>query len=250
MIEPDKLQELIKGYLQEFYNRRATGLARLQLKKVLERKNPYLYKARGMQNAAEIVEEILRDYLASSDETIFGDAFFEPLARDVSGGVVSPSEGVDIAVETADRYMAIAMKSGPNIFSASQSRKQNQEFLSLKSRLTKLRKQFDPVLGHAYGRKQTPSSEARIYRHSSGKQFWEEITGDPDFYLKIIQLMDDDFISQHRKDYKAEYDKAVNRYIREFTTDFCKPDGAIDWDKLLIFNSGPRERRAPPRKQN
>jgi hypothetical protein len=234
--------------LQEFYDRRAAALARLKLKKVLERKNPYLYKARGTQNATEIVDGILRDYLGSSDETIFGDAFFEPLARDVCGGVVSPSEGVDIAIETDDRYMAIAMKSGPNIFSASQSRKQNQEFLSLKARLTKLRKQFDPVLGHAYGRKQTPSNQTRIFRHSSGKQFWEEVTGDPDFYLKIIQLMDDEFISEHRRAYKIEYDKAVNRYVREFTTDFCTPDGSIDWDKLLMFNSGPREKKLGEKK--
>jgi hypothetical protein len=243
MISSNKLQALIKTALQDFYSRRAQMLAKLKLKDVLGRKNPYLYKARGTQNAAEIIEEILKAYLSSSDETIFGDAFFEPLAKKVSGGVVAPSDGIGIAVESDDRYMAIALKSGPNIFNSSQSKKQNSEFLSLKSRLQKIRKQFDPVLAHAYGRKVASSRPTRIYRIVSGQKFWEEITGDPDFYLKLIRLMDDNFISQQREEYKEEFEKAINRYVREFTADFCKSDGATDWEKLLEFNSALRQKK-------
>ncbi|MBI5701177.1 hypothetical protein HZC34_04950 [Candidatus Saganbacteria bacterium] len=94
------LQKLIVQCLNDFYNRRMNRLNTLKLKHVLRRKNPYLYKALGNQNATEIIEEILSAYLSSSDEGIFGDAFFEPIAKAVSGGIVSPSEGVDIAIET------------------------------------------------------------------------------------------------------------------------------------------------------
>jgi hypothetical protein len=239
-IDSKMLREQIEARLADFYRRRAEGLVKLKLTDVLRRKNPYLYKARGTQNAAEIVEDILKAHLGSSDETIFGDAFFEPLALDLArnlGGSVSPSEGVDIAIETADRYIAIALKSGPNIYNASQSKKQNTEFLSLRSRLYKLGKEFDPVLGHAYGRKNMAANQSVIYRHSSGQRFWQELTGDAEFYVKLIRLMDDGFIAGHRKSYKDEFDKAVNRYVREFTIDFCRPDGAIDWEKLVTFNS-------------
>ena len=84
--------------------------------------------------------------------TIFGDAFFEPIAKLCSGGTVSPSEGVDVAIETNTVYKAVAVKSGPNIFNSSQAKRQDQEFRSLRSRLLKLHKQFDALLGHAYGR--------------------------------------------------------------------------------------------------
>lgn len=34
------------------------------------------------------------------------------------------------------------------------------------------------------------------------------------------------------------YNKAFNRLVREFSNDFCKDDGSIDWEKLVEFNSG------------
>jgi hypothetical protein len=240
MLNSPQLVALIKKHLSEFYRRRTQRLANLKLKSVLKRKNPYLYKARGIQSANEIIEMLLSDHLSSSDETLFGDEFFEPIALEIAkaiGGSVSPSEGVDIAIETEHAYKAIALKSGPNPFNASQARKQNQDFLSLRARLRKLKKDFDAVLGHAYGTKQTVSKN-RIYRSCSGQKLWEEITGDPDFYLKLIRLMDDKDIAEHRAEFEQEYEKAVNRYLGEFIPDFCRPDGSIDWEKLLGYNSG------------
>lgn len=234
----EELRTLIANSLNDFYSRRMQCLGTLKLRKVLLRKNPYLYKALGTQSATEIVDEILKAYLSASDEGLFGDAFFEPIAKAVSGGTISPSEGVDIAIETKDRYKAISVKSGPNPFNASQVKRQSDEFETLRRRLSKLRKQFDPILGHSYGKKQTPATKTKVYRDVSGQLFWEELTGDPEFYQKLIAMMESDIIRKHREEYRIEYQKAVNRYVREFTVDFCKPDGAIDWEKLLRFNSG------------
>ena len=102
----EELRALIAERLAEFYQRRMQRLETLKLKQILKRKNPYLFKAIGTLSATEIVEGILSAYLSSSDEGIFGDAFFEPIAKAVSGGVVSPSEGVDIAIETKGVYKA------------------------------------------------------------------------------------------------------------------------------------------------
>ncbi len=238
MIDADELRTLIARSLDDFYRRRTQRLSKLRLKQILLRKNPYLYKALGTRLAQEIVEGILQAYLSSSDEGLFGDAFFEPIARSVSGGTVSPSEGVDVAIETEDRYTAIAVKSGPNPYNASQIKRQNDEFASLRRRVLKLRKQFDPVLGHCYGKKQTLPNARQAYRDSSGQKFWEELTGDADFYLKLIRLMDSEVIKSHRESYQAEYQNALNRYVREFTIEFCDEDGAVDWEKLVRFNSG------------
>lgn len=234
----DELRALIAQSLGEFYQRRIQRLGTLKLRNVLLRKNPYLYKALGTQSATEIVEEIIKAYLSASDEGLFGDVFFEPIAKAVSGGVVSPSEGVDLAIETEDRYMAIAVKSGPNPYNASQVKRQSDEFAALRRRLLKLRKQFDPVLGHCYGKKQTLPTSRQIYRDVSGQKFWQELTGDPEFYLKLIRYMEDEVIAKHREIYKTDYQHAVNRYVREFTNDFCRDNGAIDWEKLVRFNSG------------
>ncbi len=234
-----ELMQLIGEHLHEFYQRRMQRLEKLELKQILKHKNPYLFKAMGALNANEIVAGILTAYLSSSDEGIFGDAFFEPIAKAVSGGVVSPSEGVDIAIETPSVYKAISVKSGPNPFNSSQRKRQDDEFRALRQRLTKLGKQFDPILGHAYGQQKPKPSKSKInYRDVYGQAFWEELTGDPDFYLKLVRFMETDVISGHRQEYERAWNNALNKYVREFTIDFCDESGAVLWEKLVQFNSG------------
>jgi len=190
----------------------------------------------GIQKASEIVERVLTDFISASDETIFGDAFFEPVARIVSGAKTSDAEGVDFVTESDDRISVVALKSGPYPYNASQKKRQSQEFLAVRSRLYKLHKQFDPILGHAYGRLKSEPTKDRVYRDRSGQAFWTEITGDPDFYLKLISLMKD-APTRHRKEYTPAWDAAINRFTAEFIKDFCFPDGSIDWEKLVQFVS-------------
>jgi hypothetical protein len=118
-----------------------------------------------------------------------------------------------------------------------QANRMHQEFCSLRSRLLKIHKEFDALLGHGYGRKRAEPTKDRIYRTRSGQAFWQEVTGDPDFYLKLMRLMRD-YPAKHRAKYQVERDKAVNRFTREFLEDFATADGAIDWEKLVTFNSG------------
>ncbi len=237
----DKLEALIKKCLRDFYERRLQKVRELKLQAFLRRKNPYLFRALGIQKASEIVERVLTDYISASDETIFGDAFFEPIARIASGNKASDAEGVDFVVESEAHITAVALKSGPNIYNASQKKRQSQEFLAVRSRLYKLHKQFDPILGHAYGRLKTEPTKDRIYRDRSGQAFWTEITGDPDFYLKLVRLMKD-VPAKHRREYTPAWDAAINRFTAEFIKDFCFPDGSIDWEKLVRFVS---EEKAP-----
>jgi hypothetical protein len=235
-MDTDELRDLISRSLQDFYRRRSLKLQDLRLSQFLRKKNPYLFRAFATEKASEIVERLLVAFIGASDETIFGDAFFEPIARVVSRGRVSDAEGVDFTVESDQRIMAVAVKSGPNIYNASQSKRQNTEFLAVRSRLYKMQKQFDPVLAHGYGRLNRDPSGARVYRDSSGQRFWTEITGDPDFYLKLIRLMEDE-PAKHKEEYSVAWDAAVNRFTLEFSELFCFPDGRIDWEKLVGFVS-------------
>lgn len=239
MVEPSKLEEKISKLLDNFYERRLGALMALKLKDTLKRKNPYLYKATGYEIASEIVEGILLAYMSSSDETIFGDAFFEPLAKFVSGGQSAPSEGVDISIETDTRYSAIAVKSGKNVFNAQSRKKQGEDFKSLENRIRKLQKHFDPIVGYCYGKKKQNNQKA-IFRELAGQSFWYEITGEKDFYLKIIELMGSKPQS-YTKSYKEAWSAALNRFTGEFINDFCFEDGSINWIKLTEFNSGNKE---------
>lgn len=144
-----RLEKEIERCLEKFYASRLASLKDLSLKKVLRKKNPYLCRALGIEKASEIVEQIMVAFVTSSDETIFGNVFFEPIAKLAAAGQVAPSEGVDFALEKPDRYLAVAVKSGPNWGNADQHKRQSTNFDALRRRLFKLNKQFDPLVGQA-----------------------------------------------------------------------------------------------------
>lgn len=71
--------EAIATALETFYNNLIAKIDELNIQKIMKRKNPYLYRAKAMQNAAEIVESVLTAFVSSSEETIFGNCFLNRL---------------------------------------------------------------------------------------------------------------------------------------------------------------------------
>jgi Type II restriction endonuclease EcoO109I len=70
-----------------------------------------------------------------------------------------------------------------------------------------------------------------------GQTRWEELTEYPDFYQKLISLMNQK-PTQHRLEFEKEWSKALNRFEYDFLINFGNDDGSIDWEKLLRYNSG------------
>lgn len=240
-MNPKQLEQLIKDGLQRFYERRTASLSTLRPADLLRRKNPYLLKALGLENVFDLVAELLRQHIIASDETIFGDAFVEPIALAISGAKKSSAKGIDLEIETDTTYKAVSVKSGPNVFNSSQVDQMNRQFEELRKRLDAylrtMGKHFDPVLGAAYGRRNSPPSEKRRYRLLAGQAFWYELTGDPEFHVRLIQLMKN-YPQQYRHVFEAEWNRAANRLAKYLLTEFTTPAGDIDWEKLLKFNSG------------
>lgn len=223
--------------LIDFYTSLAKTLDNIDVDKILKRKNPYLYRAKGISSAGQIVDGILAAYVSSSEETVFGNVFFEPIAIVVSGGQKAVTEGVDITVDKNNTIYSIAVKSGTSVFNADSRKRQEQNFQSAQKRAQQAHKAFLPVVGYGYGKKKVKVGNEKFYKELAGKDFWECLTGDPEFYTKIIRMMGER-PDEYAKDFEVAYAKAENRMVREFTIKYCKDDGTIDWDKLLRFNSG------------
>ena len=70
------LEDVLK-YVEEnigiFHKKRIQNLDKLKLSKVLERKNPYLFKAKYVLTAEQIVRGLTDAHISSNEETIFGD---------------------------------------------------------------------------------------------------------------------------------------------------------------------------------
>ncbi len=135
-------------------------------------------------------------------------------------------------------YRAKAMKSGPAVFNADSKKRQEQNFVQASKLAQQAKARYEAYIGYCYGKKaESGRGKPRIYQELAGKKFWTELTGDEEFYTKIITYMGD-MPEKYVADYKESYNKAFNRLVREFSNDFCKEDGGIDWEKLVEFNSG------------
>lgn len=230
--------EAIAKALDRYYTSLIEKVDGLNIKKIMKRKNPYLFRAKAVNGAAQIVDAILAAFISSSEETVFGNEFFEPIAVAAVQGQKALAEGVDIMVERDDTIYAIAVKSGTSVFNADSRKKQEQNFMAASKLAQQARKRFVPIVGYGYGKKKTSSKgRPKFYEELAGKDFWAELTGDDEFYIKLIRLMDK-LPEKYVEDFDTSYQKAANRLVREFTLQFCFEDGSIDWEKLVEFNSG------------
>ena len=91
------------------------------------------------------------------------------------------------------------------------------------------------INGCCYGR--TASENKGDYFKLCGQSFWEFISGDPELYRRIITPIG--YRAQERNDeFAVAFAKVINQFTKELLSEFCNPDGSINWDKLLAFNSG------------
>ncbi len=230
----------IANGLDNFYKSLIDKTNKLDIKKIMKRKNPYLYRAKALQNANDIVSSVLDAFVTSSEETIFGNCFFEPLAIAASGGSKALAEGVDIMIEKKEEntIYAVAVKSGTSVFNADSKKRQEQNFAAAAKLAKQAKARYEAIIGYGYGKKRMSGKGVpKMYQELAGQEFWAELTGEDDFYLKIIQFMGE-LPEKYLEDYQKSYNNAMNRLLKQFTTEFCKDTGEIDWDKLVKFNSG------------
>ena len=78
--DENEMKEVASKALNDYYAALLEKIDNLDLRDVLKKKNPYLYRAKGMEKAADIVAALVDAYISSSEETIFGNSFFAAVA--------------------------------------------------------------------------------------------------------------------------------------------------------------------------
>jgi hypothetical protein len=96
------IRRYVEDNIGSFHEARLRSLRELELKQILKRKNPYLFKAKHVIAAPELVKLLLDAHLSSQEETMFGD-FLEGLAIHVCklayGGKKSSRTSIDLEFE-------------------------------------------------------------------------------------------------------------------------------------------------------
>ena len=229
----------VEDNIGSFHQKRITSLDNLKLSKVLKRKNPYLFKAKHILTANEIVKGIVDAHISSSEEGIFED-WLEGLAifinEKVYGGKKSGIIGIDLEFNKEDKRYIVNIKSGPNWGNSSQIAKMVSDFKTAKRTLRTSNSGLNIVAinGCCYGRDNKPD-KSDYYKYC-GQTFWEFISGDTNLYIEIIEPLGHK-AKEKNEEFLKSYSQMINKFTREFGNEFCDKNGAIEWDKLVKFNS-------------
>ena len=240
MVNVKELVSYVEKNIQNFHKRRLESLLELKLQKVLKRKNPYLFKAKNINNASHLVIILLDAHLSSQEETIFGD-FLEKLAVFICGrtydGKKSAAEGIDLEFERENTIYLVSVKSGPNWGNSRQTKKMIDDFKRAKKVLRTNSPSLNIVAvnGCCYGKDKKPDKGE--YFKFCGQRFWSFVSGNENLYTEIIQPLGHKAKRKNDK-FLKEYSKVINKFTLEFIKSFCNKEGEILWEKVVKLNSG------------
>ncbi|MEZ0361294.1 MAG: PmeII family type II restriction endonuclease [Hydrogenobacter sp.] len=234
-----KIENFVKDTISTFHEKRLEKLMSIRLLDIMKRKNPYLYKAKGLNTAYEIVKQIVDDFLTAHEETIFGN-WLEDLAIFVCskafGGVKSSAQGIDLEFERDGKRYFVSVKSGPNWGNSGQIREMVMNFKKIWSRLPSAERHRSVfVEGCCYGRCGVQVKENFYYKYC-GKDFWELISGIETLYVDIVEPIGRQAREKSEK-YLEEYKNLLNRITGEFIRLFCEENGSVNWEKVLKYTS-------------
>lgn len=242
----EDVKQYVENNIGNFHQRRLTKLSKLRLSSILHRKNPYLFRAKNILTAQDLVKNLLDAHLSSQEEAIFGE-FLEGLAifvcGKVFGGWKSSTEGIDLEFISTNIHHLVSIKSGPNWGNSSQIKKMIDNFKKAQRtlRTSGSNIQIRSINGCCYGQENRP--DKGDYFKLCGQDFWELISGDPELYVEIIEPLGHQ-AKQHNEEFIIAYPKIINGFSYQFINEFCD-NGAIDWERLVKFNSARKTQVSP-----
>jgi hypothetical protein len=236
----EEVRQYVSRNIVIFHQNKINKIARLKLKDLIRRKNPYLFKAKNVTIASDLIKDIFEAYLSSSEEKMFGD-FLEGLAIFVAertcGGAKSAAQGIDLEIDRENIRYLISIKSGPNWGNNSQKNQLVQNFDRAKKVLlqSKAISSVQPILGICYGK--AKKTVIKNHLKLEGQEFWTFISGNKNLYIEIIEPVGHE-AKKHNDNFLIRKGEVINSFTKEFMENYCTPSGQIDWGKLVEFNSG------------
>lgn len=234
-----QIYEYVEKHISIFHQRRLDYVQNgVDLLKILKQKNPYLFKAKNIMTAQDLIKGFLDAFLQSQEETLFGD-FIEGLAifvcDKVYGAKKSELTGIDLEFEKDGTMYIVEIKAGWNWGNSSQIKQLRTNFEKAK-RILRLQtgKKVIAVNGCCFGRDNKPDKNG--YLKLCGQKFWELISGDEKLYIDIVEPIGYK-AKQKNEEFAENYAQIVNKLTLEFSQKFCD-DGKINWAKLVEYNSG------------
>ncbi len=239
---------IAENVMNSFYSKRTEKVKSAKLLQIISRKNPYLFKAKNIETAGELAENILNAFLSSQEETIFGD-LMEQLAificNETFGGKKAKQgeyPSVDLIFERNKDVYVVGIKSGTHWGNSDQLAMMRNNFKKIEKQI-KIQypgKNIIFVNGCIYGKDNRPHKKSKDKKRQSyykicGQEFWELVSGDNLLYKKIIQPLDKE-AKKKSNVFKKLYSQKINEMTEDIINNFCIKH-MLDWDKILDYVS-------------
>jgi hypothetical protein len=199
-VNPKEIEAHVNKSVVAFHHMRYKSLSEISLKQVLKKRGLHLFKARNILVASDLVKIVLEDLVSSFDETIFRQ-FLDDIALFIVSKAKWGTESASGDHEEEFTYQG------------------NHYVVSVK-------------MGQDYGK----TTFLRRYRKIVGQNFWYFISGNENLYTDIIEPLGHR-AKEHNDEFAKQKGRVINLFTQEFIAGYCS-DGAIDWQKLVKFNSG------------
>jgi hypothetical protein len=136
-----EVYQYVEEHISTFHHKRLTYVTtEPNLNKILTHKNPYLFKAKNILTAQDLVKGFLDAFLQSQEETYFGE-FIEGLAIFVCSKVFKAKKseliGIDLEFEKDNCLYIVEIKAGWNWGNGGQIKQLKANFTNAKSLLKK-----------------------------------------------------------------------------------------------------------------
>ena len=212
-ISDQQITAYVEANIGAFHEKRLESLNGLRLQSLLRRKNPYLFKSKNLTVAADLIRSLLDAHLSSQEETLFGD-FLEGLAvyvaEIVHNGQKSGITGIDLEFTKDNARYIVSIKSGPNWGNSAQVTRLKHNFTTAARVIRQGNRPANVIAinGCCYGRDTNPIKDG--YFKYCGQEFWELISGDAEFYTRIIEPLGHN-ATQRNRTFAENYGAVINR---------------------------------------
>lgn len=239
VLDKDVLNDFVNKNIDVFHSSRLVKLQQTKLTEILKNKNPYLFRAKNINTAGDLVKDLLEAVLYASEEKFMGD-FLERLAifaaEQMWGGQKSSTTGIDLEFTKHGIRYLVSVKSGPNWGNSSSQAKQREKFHTAIGVIKQQSPEthVEAVQGICYSKRRTSHNHGIMTVY--GQSFWTLLTDDKDFFTDIVEPIGYK-AKEHNEAFLKEKARILNLFAAEFMEKYCD-DGVINWERLVQFNSG------------
>ncbi|MCU0480565.1 MAG: hypothetical protein MUE54_05055 [Anaerolineae bacterium] len=234
----DNVCHHIQINIAQFYERRLSLIKQVKLGDWVRCQNWYRLRIESREAILTHLEAFLDDALRVEEEKLFED-FLAELAifvvSETCGGNKSIFTDVDYEFEKNQTHYLLKIKRFEWLKHQKKQIISNIEYAKQNVNAQKPNLTIQPLIGRCYGKTKSRMTNRGVLQ-LYGQSFWHFISDDPRLYMKIMQPLGHE-ARKHNGDWNETKVLLTNLLIIEFYHQFCLPNGAIDWEKLIQFNS-------------